>query len=208
MFAVRIHKRLSLIKHKQRIKLAGISLTSKHFSDNHMQPNTTMLKNHVSNKINVTQDPTGELEESKAIPTEKQWVYDQNGARHLLAKSNSNFEAYYSAQSTCPSESEWQDCLAAMRRELPQGFRVDLQRAATSKQIIKLLKQMSHSIELSKSTDTNNLIFRQKSWCEQDSIWQLIDVGRWKLKSNASLDDISSQNFLNFLYHENELGRR
>ena len=63
-----------------------------------------------------------------------------------------------------------------MRRELPQGFRVDLQRTATSKQIIKLLKKICHSLEQSKLTDTNNLIIRHKPWCEQDSIWQLIDV--------------------------------
>ena len=61
----------------------------------------------------VKRDPQGE------------WVKNQTGLEFFVVKSNENFEKFYAAQKTCSSEEEWQECLAAMKRELPQGFRVD-----------------------------------------------------------------------------------
>ena len=61
----------------------------------------------------VQRDPRGE------------WVKNQTGLEFFVVKSNENFEKFYAAQKTCFSEEEWQECLAAMKRELPQGFRVD-----------------------------------------------------------------------------------
>ena len=34
-------------------------------------------------------------------------------------------QTFYAAQKTCQTDDEWSECLEAMRRELPQGFRVD-----------------------------------------------------------------------------------
>ena len=138
----------------------------------------------------------------------EEWVCDQNGIRHLLVKSNNNFETYYASQRTCSNESEWQECLATMRKGLPQGFRIDLHRSSTSAQLIKLLKELTYN--QNKNIDLTNgqidIIFKSKPWCSKQSIWQLSSLSRWQLKESARTENPSSQKCLNFIYHENELG--
>ena len=138
----------------------------------------------------------------------EEWVCDQNGIRHLVVKSNHNFETYYASQKTCSTESEWQECLAAMRAQLPQGFRIDLHRTSTSAQLIKLLKELTHNEDknVNLPNSQNNINFKSKSWCPKHSIWQLSSLSRWQLKESAHTNNASSQKCLNFMYHENELG--
>ena len=82
---------------------------------------------------------------------EHQWFKDQHGVEHFLAKANENFEKYYYAQKICDSDEEWSKCLAAMRRPLPQSFRINSARLKTSPQLVKLLQDYSgvFSFELS-----------------------------------------------------------
>ena len=138
----------------------------------------------------------------------EEWVCDQNGIRHLVVKSNHNFETYYASQKTCSTESEWQECLAAMRAQLPQGFRIDLHRTSTSAQLIKLLKELTYNEDknVNLPNSQNNINFKSKSWCPKHSIWQLSSLSRWQLKESAHTNNASSQKCLNFMYHENELG--
>jgi hypothetical protein len=74
---------------------------------------------------------------------EPQWCKDQHGVDHFLAKTNRNFETYYSAQGVCESDEEWAECLMAMRRPLPQSFRINSARLKTAPQLVKLLKDYS-----------------------------------------------------------------
>ena len=202
MFALKIQKCLFTRKPKKRLKFVNTShKLSIHTHNIEKQLDTSTMKNQLSGKVNDNEDTTDPKDSAYKVSTEKEWVYDQKGDRYLLAKSNNNFETYYSAQSTCASEAEWQSCLAAMRKELPQSFRVDLQRPSTSNQIINLLKKLSTGLKQSMPNDANASILRKISWCKKDSIWQLLDVDRWKLSLDANLKDIHS-----FLYHENELG--
>jgi hypothetical protein len=71
---------------------------------------------------------------------EPEWFRDQNGVNHFLAKTNVNFETYYSSQKICGSQQEWEDCLAAMRRPLPQSLRVNSSRPKIAKQLIHILQ--------------------------------------------------------------------
>ena len=78
---------------------------------------------------------------SRAAETlEPQWFRDQNGVDHFLSKTNTNFETYYASQQICGSQQEWANCLAAMRRPLPQSFRVNSSRPKIAKQLIQILK--------------------------------------------------------------------
>ena len=74
------------------------------------------------------------------------WFKDQHGVEHFLAQTNENFESYYYAQKICDSDQEWADCLAAMRRPLPQSFRLNASRPKISGQLIKLLKDYTGKI--------------------------------------------------------------
>ena len=205
MITINIQKYLFKVRPKVIVRFATNSCTSK-YNLNHLQSNTSAKTNHKLDRMDSNEDTSQHSDTDTKLHVEKEWVYDQKGVGHFVAKSNKNFEAYYFAQSTCSSESEWHNCIAAMRRELPQGFRVDLQRASTSKQIISLLNKLSTALEQINLSSKDRLILRKMAWCENDSVWQLKDVGRWKLKSNVANEDESSKNLLNFLYHENELG--
>ena len=72
-----------------------------------------------------------------------QWFKDQHGVEHFLAKTNDNFEKYYHDQKICDDNDEWNECLAAMRRPLPQSFRINSARLKTAPQLIKLLKDFA-----------------------------------------------------------------
>ena len=52
-----------------------------------------------------------------------EWVKDQNGSEHYVARTNVDFERFYRAQNTCSTEEERQECLEAMRRDLNQERR-------------------------------------------------------------------------------------
>ena len=206
MLTVTIQKYLFKVKPKVRLRVAAYSSTSRYNSNRHLQSNNSAMKNQNLDKVNFDENTSNLSDADTKLSVEKEWVYDQKGIRHYVAKSNENFESYYVAQSTCSSESEWLNCVAAMRRELPQGFRVDLQRTSTSKQIISLLNKLSTALEQLSLSSEDNLMLHKMAWCKNDSVWQIKDVGRWKLKSNVIKEDESSKNLLNFIYHENELG--
>merc|ERR1719350_2770424 len=91
----------------------------------------------------VTQSPSYQSHKLNESELKEEWVYDQNGIQHKLVKSNQNFEKYYYLQKTCSSETEWRECLAAMRRDLPQGFLVELHRSLISRRLISFLKEAS-----------------------------------------------------------------
>ena len=156
----------------------------------------------------VTQSPSYQSHKLKTeSKLKEEWVYDQNGIQHKLVKSNQNFEKYYYLQKTCSSETEWRECLAAMRRELPQGFLVELQRSSISHRLISFLKEASaKQMSANDNSESERIALTQKSWCPKGSIWQLVGTSRWQLKEGAHADKSSSRAFLNFIYHENELG--
>ena len=142
----------------------------------------------------------------------EEWAYDQHGIRHLVLRSNSNFETYYAAQNTCSSDLEWRECLSAMRRDLPQAFRVDLQRTSTSGQLINLLKVCANEMEKRSDDDAHEIKVQSKPWCTNSSIWQITDVSRWKLRdeglkrTESPSQGNSLLNLRDFIFHENELG--
>jgi len=67
----------------------------------------------------------------------------KHGVDHFLAKTNANFERYYYDQNICAHDEEWAECLAAMRRPLPQSFRINSARLKVAPQLVKLLTHYS-----------------------------------------------------------------
>ena len=113
MFALKIQKCLFTRKPKKRLKYVNISHKLSIYSHNIVkQLHISTMNNQLSGKVNSNENTTDPKDTTYEVPPAKEWVYDQKGDRYLLAKTNDNFETYYSAQSTCASEAEWQSCLA------------------------------------------------------------------------------------------------
>ena len=129
-------------------------------------------------KPTIKRDPKGE------------WVKNQTGLEFYVVKSNENFEKFYKAQNTCSNEDEWKECLAAMRRELPQGFRLD-----ESSLHLNWVRQI-----LQKHAENHDLL-QSKPWSPDDLIWQMNKTSRWNLADKEEL-----KSFHVFLQTQNQLG--
>jgi hypothetical protein len=91
---------------------------------------------------------------------------NQKGIEFHLVKTNSNLEYYYYTQKICNSEEDWQSCLQAMRKELPQSFRVNSARPGLSERYKNILSEFSK--KESRKIDVNRI-----SWSDNGTIWQL-----------------------------------
>lgn len=148
-----------------------------------------------------------------------EWVKDQNGAEHLVRKSNENFEIYYgtSGQRTCRTDAEWEQCLEAMRRPLPQGFRLNASRPAVFRRLRSILERLG-----GEDGSLRQQRVRSLPWGDlPGAVWQLAGgVSRWDLRNGAARsnedDEVGDDKvgddraflgrFHSFLLHEGELG--
>jgi len=135
--------------------------------------------------------PTAEMDKTTTKRDPRgEWVKNQQGLDIFVVKSNASFEKFYVAQRTCSSDKEWEDCLAAMKRELPQGFRVD-ESSIYCNFIKKVLQDYSK----------NHPIVQAKPWCRDGLIWQMAGISRWDIREKEE-----GKVFHRFLMAENELG--
>ena len=103
---------------------------------------------------------------SSSVQLELERVKNQNGMEFELVKSNSTMEKYYYTQKICNSDDDWQACLQAMRKELPQSFRVNAARPGLSERYKSLLTEFRK--QGSRKVDIN-----QVPWGDDGTIWQL-----------------------------------
>lgn len=128
---------------------------------------------------------------------ESAWVKDQHGKEHYVAKTNENFETFYAAQKTCDSDQEWQECLSAMRRPLPQSFRINASKPMIGKQLVDVLL-LNYELD----DDVNKAVLRHMSWPDDKKfVWQVQNTSRWEIKE----EDVNKNLFL-FIVNENEHG--
>ena len=125
------------------------------------------------------------------------WWKNQQGVTFHLAKTNENFLSYYKAQKTCDSDEEWLECVAAMRRELPQSFRLRTSNSLT-------FQQLDHVLKKHQSLTGDNSILRSISWpAGEGSVWQFKDTSRWVINESERLqtlkDFIVQENYNGFL---------
>jgi len=136
--------------------------------------------------------PTAEMDKEIAQKKDPraEWVKNQTGLGFFVVKSNANFETFYAAQKTCQTDDEWSECLEAMRRELPQGFRVD-ESSLYAPFIKKTLLEYS----------AKHPILQAKPWCPESLIWQMTGVSRWNI-----VEKEENRAFHRFLMTQNENG--
>lgn len=96
-------------------------------------------------------------------------VKNQKGMEFHLVKSNSTMEKYYYTQKICNSDDDWQACLQAMRKELPQSFRVNSARPGLLERYKCILSEFGK--QGSRKIDIN-----QVSWGDHGTIWQLSET--------------------------------
>ena len=112
----------------------------------------------------------------KANQRQPEWAIDQDGKHVFLVKENEAFEKFYSLQSTCDTEEEWELCLKTMKSDLPQSFRINTSRKETSNHLSQIINAISKGAIL------------PKPWPKEDFpiVWQYANLSRWNLKSEKS----------------------
>lgn len=107
-------------------------------------------------------------------------VKNQNGKEFKLFKTNKTLENYYYTQQICNSDDDWQECLRAMREELPQSFRINSSRPLLMEKYKKLLSDF-------RTLETKSVDIKPISWSSNRSIWQIFKTRYYNVWKSIQL---------------------
>ncbi len=164
----------------------------------HKATSTSVIMFHLRNKVKLirtfagTQSCIFTSSKNSKLQAEE-WVRDQHGHHHLLARENEKFEKYFALQNVCDTTEEWQQCLDYMRKDLPQTFRINSTRPIHEREKIEtFLRAMPNLVE-------------QNSW--QKSVWHC-KQSRWEIKEKDSDDQKRLFEFLKNGWSEGSISRQ